>query len=340
MLGDNRAIFSPPQRRRRRIPWWLIPVGVIVGLAVLAGTLRSETRETVAYLDAAREVMVDQAAAAASFEDLVRVEFSQIDRTDFDAYFQQTRTNLRDATTALEGVEVPESAAVVDELLRLALDSWEGGVDAFARGVLDAADDPNSPGAVQTIEEGVLLLRLGDEVYGRFLERSVPVIESVDVAIGEFPDVSFARGEVTLASASNIAEFVRTSSQLGVRSDLAIVSVVFDPPRGDAETDGGAIIFPATEQLLLQASVRNAGNQAEKGVVVSLQMIDSTGAPVFSEDSSQLDLAADESTSISFGPIQVTSGESYSLLLSVPRTDSEVVFDNNRWERSLIISSP
>jgi hypothetical protein len=340
MLGDNRAIFSPPDRRRRRIPWWLIPVGVVVGLSVLAGTLRSETREVVAYLDAARDVMVDQAAAATSFEELVRVEFSSIERADFETYFQQTQANLSDARSALEEIEVPDSAAIIDELLRLALDAWERGLDTFAAGVLEAADEPDSPGAVQTIEEGVLLLRLGDEMYSRFLDRSVPVIESVDVVIGQFPEVSFAAGEATLASASNIAGFVRTSSQLGVRSDIAIVSVVFDPPRGDAETDSGAIIFPATEILLLQASVRNVGNQPEQGIVVELEMFDSTGAPVESLDSDQIDLAAGEATSISFGPIAVIAGESYNLLLSVPRTETEVVIDNNRWERQLIVTSP
>lgn len=313
---------------------------MVVGLAVLAGNLRSETREVVAYIDTARPLLVDQAAMAESFEKLMRVDFSTVERADFDTLLGQTEIGLREARERLEELEVPEAVVIADELLRLSLESWETGLKTFADGVLAAADEPTSSTPVQTVEQGILTLRLGDAFYARFRERSKDVIESVDVAVGEFPEISFAAGEPTLVSASNVADFVRTASVLGVKSDVGILSVVFEPRDTGGETTDGAMIFPVTENLTMLATVKNVGNQPEKGVVVDLAMFDSSGAVVAAESSEQLDLAAGEATSIEFGPIAVAPGQRYGLLLRVPLSETEVAADNNRWERDLVINSP
>ncbi len=318
----------------------MLPVVVVVGLAVLAGTLRSETRDVVAYIDTTQSLLIEQAAMADAFEQLIRIEFSTVERQDFDTILARTQSGLRDARGRLADIEVPDPVVVPNELLNLALESWETGLDRFSTGVLDAADDPTSPAPVQMIEDGVLTLRLGDAVYARFLERVRKLVASVDVVVGDFPEISFATGEPTLVSASNLAEFVRTSSALSVESDLAVVSVVFDPRETGGETTDGAMVFPVTDSLLMLASVKNVGNQPETGVVVDLAMFDSGGAAVTTESSEELDLAAGEATSIQFGPVPVSPGQRYGLVISVTRTETELDVDDNRWERDLVINSP
>ena len=338
LLGDSKPIFGPASRRRR-LPWWLIPVAAVVGLAILAGTLRSETREVVAYLDQSRVLLVDQAPLADAFEALLRVDLRTIQREDFDTLLDQTELGLREAREQLETADVPDTAVVIDELLRLSLESWETGVDSFSKGVLSAADLPTSQAPVQMIEEGILQLRIGDTFYARFLERSREIVESVDVTVGEFPEITFAVGEPTLRSASTVAAFVRSSSALGVITNIAITSVVFDPSDTGAEDDG-AIVFPVANDLLIGVTVSNIGNQDAKGLVVDLAMFDSSGVAVATLSSDQLELAPGEATSAQLGPVAVSPGERYQLTIRVPQLTDEADVDNNLWNRELIISPP
>jgi hypothetical protein len=342
LLRDNSAaaIFGAPLRRRRRVPWWVLPVIIVIGLALLAGTLRSETREVVLYIDTAQPLMVEQAAIAESFESLVRRDLATIEREDFSTLISRAETSLRDANAELEALDPPDSAAVADELLRLALTSWESGMNDFGLGILEAADEPTSPMPLDRLNEGILDLRLGDAAYELFLAESMELINEVDVDVGEFPAVSFAAGEPTLSSAESLATFVRTSSQLGIRSDVAITSVVFDPPDSGGQTPDGAEIFPVTESLLLQATVSNAGNQAEKGLVLTVTLLDSVGDLIATEQSEQLDLQAGESASVTFTALPVVPGQRYLLLLDLTPTPTELLLDDNRREIDLVISSP
>ncbi|MFQ5967651.1 MAG: hypothetical protein ACE5MI_08565, partial [Acidimicrobiia bacterium] len=70
---------SSPRRRRRR--WWLLLlVALAVGVVAAAISLRSDTREIVAFLDRADLVAGAEQARAEAFQELVRRDLNRIDR--------------------------------------------------------------------------------------------------------------------------------------------------------------------------------------------------------------------------------------------------------------------
>lgn len=322
------------------MPWWLIPIAVIIGLAVLAGTLRSETRELVAYFDTVGPLLEGQEAMSDTFGALVREDFQTIEREDFATLVGAMETDIRSAQAELDAFPTPDRAVAANALLLEALDAWISGLEAFETGVLAAADDPISPLPIDQLSQAIIQLRVGDSVYSRFLDRSTELRTDLDVEIGDFPVIAYAENEPALTSGEFVARFVRTASSLGVRSDVAILSVVFDPPATGGTTTDGADIFPETESILLQATVSNVGNQDEKGIVLRMTLLSAAGALVSELNSEQVDLPAGEATSLSFGPLAVVPGQRYRLFLDLEATPEEVLLDNNGIEMPFVVSSP
>ena len=64
-----------PRRRRRRYGWWVIAaLAVFVGLALLTGGIRTETRQLTEFFDESRTLTMDSDQIANDFRTLIRTE--------------------------------------------------------------------------------------------------------------------------------------------------------------------------------------------------------------------------------------------------------------------------
>lgn len=333
-------MFHTRQRRRRRTGWWIAGVVVlIVGMAWLTGSLRTETRELVAFFDEARILTDDAAQQADAYRELLRAQLTNLDRDQFEVLVENIESSIGEGAAQLEALTVPDSAAPSAEMLSLAFASWASGLDGVQRSVLGIADDPSSTGAVDSLNSALVELQVGDLLYSRFLDRAVVLTADLDVAIGDFGDVSFVAEEPVLRNAELIASAVRGSSLLEARRDMAILQPVFVPTNTGGRTPGGADIFPATEQLAYAVVIGNNGNQVEKGVVVEARFFDSQGLLLDSQTSETVDLEPDQKATVSFAPVQVSPGQTYELVLSTPIVEDDLDEANNTFIREIAIQA-
>ena len=116
-------MFSPP-RRRRRYGWWLVILVVaFVGLALLTGGIRTETRELTAFFDESRTLALDSDQVADDFRNLIRNDLQNVTREDFEVLMERLEDIMATNAEAVRAIDRPDSAFAAGELLTLAFDS-------------------------------------------------------------------------------------------------------------------------------------------------------------------------------------------------------------------------
>lgn len=330
-----------PRRRRLSAWWWLVPITlVIVGISLLVNNRGMEARREAAFLDATRSVANEVAQVAAGFNRLVGTGLQTVTRPDFDALMTRLGSQMILHSSELAEVDVPESAQVAREMLGLALESWSVGVEEFRTAIAQVADDPAGTDPVDQLGRAIVQLRVGDLLYGRFLERAGGMAAELDVAIGEFPSIAFIGDRPELSSGIGLARTVRDNSEIGVRRDVAILQIVFEPLPSGGVGDQGEIIFPATELLWFSAVIRNLGSVDQKGLTITVEARSASGEVVGVEQSGPVDLAPEETGTVEFAPVPVQPGAEYLLKFDLGQVDDEVNLDDNVWESSIRINPP
>lgn len=330
----------PRRRRRRGALLALVLVSIVAVVLIAAGSLRSDTRATVAYLEAARSVALEHADLSVEFQEQVILELQSLDRDRLMTLMTQIVETARNASALLETVEVPAAAAGTDAALTLALTSWEAGLSGFEGALLAVVDNPGSVVAIGDLADVLVELEVGDRAYIRFAEAADALRGEADVEIGEYPDVEYLTVSLSsLTYADRLAGIADRSPGLALARDLAIATVRSEPEETGGVTDGVPVL-PNTDTLLVQVVVVNQGNRDEQDVTVSLLLQDSE-ATVLEERSEDLVLLeAGGSVTVEFADLPVAAGEKLLATIAVTPVEGEVDTDNNRREFPFFVNEP
>ncbi len=321
-----------PYRRRRSLWWWVVIAGVLVaGVALVVNSRGAEIRREAAFFDTARTLAQEVDQVATGFRRLVTQELPTVTRNDFEALMDRLATEMVDHAASLKQVEAPDSARAAREMLEVAIDSWATGLLEFRVAVTEVTDTSVGVMAVDRLGGAIVQLRVGDVMYERFLDRAEVLIQESDVSLEKAPSVVFVSQQPALLNAEGLARTIRDSTGMGVRRDIAILQVVFNPLPGVGSGESGEMIFPATDRLQFSAVIGNRGNVDQKGAEVSAR-ISQADRILATFDGYQLDLAPGEIGSVLFAPLAVQQGAEYQLELELAVLEDEIDLDDNTWE--------
>lgn len=341
--GERVSIgYSSRRRPRGRRGWWwglTVVLAALVGLAVLVNDRGMDARREVAFVDEIRIVLQGVEEVSAGFRRLVGDELRFISRDDFDVLMNRLSEELGAELDRFRQIEAPESVTAIHELMWVALGSWEVGLADFRAAVTAAADDPTGSVPVDRLGGSIAQIRVGDLVYARFFSRATELAEDLAV-VGDIPSVSFITNQRPLLNGERLARTIRSSTAMGVRRDVAILQVVFDPlPAGGLGSEG-EILFPSTERLQFSVVAGNRGNVDQKGLAIRATVRKEDGEAGPSIESPGIDLAAGEIGSRAFDPIAVEPGAEYLLTLKLTVVEDELDAEDNIWESRIRINPP
>ncbi|MGZ5383710.1 MAG: hypothetical protein ACXWH0_06985 [Acidimicrobiia bacterium] len=315
-------------------------VSIVAVVVVAAGSLRSDTRVLVAYLEEARSSALEHGDQSSDFKEQVIAGLQALDRDRLTTLINQMVEAAAGVTTRLSEIEVPPAAARADAALTLATTSWEVGLMGFEGALLAVVDDPENAVAIGGLADVLVDLEVGDRAYARFVEEADQLRSETDVEIGEFPDVGYLSVALSsLTYAERLAGVASRSEGLALRRDLAIATVRLDPEETGGVTDGAPII-PNTDTLLIQVVVVNQGNRDEQDVTVSLLMQDAAGAALEDRSEELAMLEAGGSVTVEFADLAVTAGARLTATISVSFVDGESDTDNNLREVPFFVNEP
>jgi hypothetical protein len=318
----------------------LVLVSVIAVVFIAAGSLRSDTRVLVAYLEEARAVALEHSDQSADFKDQVISGLPNLNRDRLMTLMTRMVETAGNASTRLESVEVPVSVAEADASLSLAVASWETGLTGFEDALLEVVDNPDNAVAIGNLADILVDLEVGDRAYGRFVAQTDELRAEADVEIGEFPDVGYLSVALSsLTYAERLAGAASRSGDLTLSRDLAIATVRLDPEETGGVTDG-APILPNTDTLLIQVVVVNQGNRDEAEVAVSLLLQDEDGTVLEERSEALAELEAGGSVTVEFADLAVTAGEKLVATIAITLVDGEEDTDNNRREVPFFVNEP
>ena len=335
--------YRPPNsvgRRRRRVWWWLaLLLLILIGGAVLVNSRGVVVRQETAFFDTARIATQEVEQIAAGFRRLVSTELRTINRDDFDVLMDRLSAEMADQAEMFQSVEAPESAFAAREMLDLAFASWAAGLVDFRVAVTAVTDDPTGSVPVDQLGGAIARIRVGDLVYARFLARATGMLEELAI-VNEIPAVSFIVDQRPLLNGERLARTIRSSTDMGVRRDVTILQVVFEPLPAGGLGEDGEILFPATERLQFSTVIGNRGNVDQKGLIVNASIRSEAGESLTTVDSHGLDLAPGEVGSVLFGTELVEPGAEYLLTFKLTVVEDDLNPEDNVWESLIRINPP
>ena len=318
----------------------LVLVSIVAVVIIAAGSLRSDTRALVAYLEEARSVALDHSERSIDFKTQVISGLQDLDRDRLKTLMTQMVETSTSVTARLDSVEVPPAAAGSAAALSLAASSWETALSEFEAALLAAVDDPENVVAIGQLADVLVDLEVGDRAYMRFVAEADRLRNEADVEIGEFPSVGYLSVALpSLTYAERLAGVASRTEGLLLSRDLAIAAVRLDPKETGGVTDGAPII-PNTDTLLIQVVVVNQGNRDEQDLTVSLVLQDQAGVTLEERTEDLGELKAGGSVTVDFGQLAVTAGEKLVATISVTLVSGESDTDNNRREVPFFVNEP
>jgi hypothetical protein len=318
----------------------LVLVSIIAVVLIAAGSLRSDARALVSFLEEARAVAFEHNDRSIDFKENVISGLQSLDRDRLATLMSQMTETAARASLRLRAVDVPAAAAGANAALSLALSSWEAGLTDFEDALLEVVDDSESAVAVGTLADVLVDLEVGDRAYASFVESADELRTEADVEIGEFPDVGYLSVALSsLTYAERLGAMASRSGGLVLARDLAIATVRLDPEETGGVTDG-APILPNTDNLLIQVVVVNEGNRDEEDVTVSLLLLNEQGTALEERSEDLLVFEAGDSVTIEFADLVVTAGERLVAIIGISFVDGEVDTDNNRREVPFFVNEP
>ena len=334
--------MRPYSYRRRRSAWWwfLLVVLLVAAAALVVNSREAEIRREAAFFDETRTLAQEVNQVAAGYRRLVTTELRGINRGDFEALMDRLGKQMAQHSSELKEVDAPGSARAAREMLDIAFESWASGLDEFRVAVTEVVDEPTGTAPVARLGGAIVQLRVGDLMYARYLDAANAIIEESDVSLSEVPPIVFISDHRVLLDAAGLARTIRSSTQMGVRRDVVILQVVFEPLASGGLGEDGERIFPVTDQLQFSAVIGNRGNVDQKGLIVRAVIISEAGEVLTTIDSHTLDLAPGDVGSVLFPPTSVDPGAEYLLRFSLTVLEDEVDTQDNVWESQIRINPP
>lgn len=275
-----------------------------------------------------RSAVMPVSRRADVFRDML-ARMGSVDRVELQTVTDEAikrMVGVREFVAALD--DPPGEVVGVLALLELANESWEAGMEGFTRHLLAAADGDGSLGLNDALIDDLLELRAGDRLY----REAVALLGAADVTqpVSAMPDVRFLpEGYPLVPAVQTLLAHARVEgSLLALRASLAVEQVT-TVPEWVLDTEG-TLVVDASEELVVRVVVTNAGNAASEGSSLTAEVVGGDG----SAQSATLDvppLAAGAKTTITYEPLQVTPGRSYSLVVRLALAPGEgQTADNSR----------
>ena len=319
MIGDA---FSRPRRRRR----WLIPlIGVTLVLGAVALSQAATPSDPLLAEDIRSNAMRVSRRADVFLDLMVRM--GSVDRVELQTVTDEAQTRLAEVRNFIAGVENPASDYVkVLALFDLALESWSRGAGGLAEHLLAAADGADPPGLADLVVDDLLELRAGDRLY----REAVATLIAADVTqpVSPMPDIRFLPDGYPLAAGAQtlLAQARVPGSPLALRSSLAVEQVT-TVPEWVLDTEG-TLVVDATEQLVVRVVVTNAGNARSEPSALTVEAVGGDGSAQEATLAVPA-LDAGAKTTITFDPLQVTPGRSYSMAVRLALAPGEGETEDN-----------
>ncbi len=319
-------MFDAPRRRRRRRLMWPVLATLVVGVGVIVATSGSDARATITYLEEMRTASSDLSRAGASMTALV-ADLSRVDRAEFESVIGGVEAALARAGE-VAAVEQPSQDLIgAATLYRLAVDSWEQGMDGFGVALLEAADNPSSDTVVDELASAVVLVRAGDRIYDALVaELGRPDVPS---PVTDMPEVRLlpVDAPVTVLAPAWVSAARSATSRLALRPSVRIEQVA-TRPEWVTNTDG-ILVVPATDTVDVVVVVGNDGNVGAEVGNLRLTLLGPDGDPlVLTEEVPEI--AAGAQTSITFSQLAVAPGSDYRMEALLTPGGGDMFLDDNR----------
>ena len=316
--------FGRPRRRRR----WLVPLILVTLLATAIGLSQAATPSSPLLAEDVRSRAIDVSRRADVFRDLL-ARMGSVDRVELQTVTDEALVRISTARAFIDELEEPppEFAAVL-ALFDLALESWGDGTAGLTEHLLAAADGDEGLGLTDQVIDDLLELRAGDRLY----RELVLALAEADVTqpVSPLPDVRFLpEGYPVGPGAQTLLAQARVDgSPLSLDAALAVEQVT-TVPEWVLDTSG-TLVLDATEQLVVRVVVTNAGNALSDASTVSVEVAGGDGSAQAATTSVPA-LEAGAKTTVTFDPLVVTPGRSYSLVVQLALAPGEgETADNSR----------
>lgn len=303
---------------------WPLLVALAVVLAVVISATGEETRTELEYLEQVHAQASDLARSGSALRDVVS-RLQRIGRTEFVTVLEGVREDLTTGLELTEDEAPITSLIAVNALYREALETWERGVEGYSAAVLEAADDPESTVAVDSMAEALAEIRAGDNAYRRMVVAMGR--DDIPDPLSPMPDVVLLPAEGSLLSlAVSYVDSARSeNNSLALRPGLA-VSMVVSEPEWQVNPEGRAVV-PATGAVTFSVVVTNRGNVMSEPVPLVLELIGGPELIRMTEDITPLDPA--QQVTVVFDEIGVESGGIYEVRATLVATGNDASFEDN-----------
>jgi hypothetical protein len=299
-------------------------VAAILVVVAAIGLSQAATPSSPLIAEDVRSRAMEVSRRADLFRDML-VRMGTVDRVELTSVTGEALTRISGVRTFLAELEdAPGEIAGVVALFDLALSSWAEGTQGLAEHLLAAADGDPSLGLGDLIVDDLLEIRAGDRLY----QRAVTALAAADVTqpVSPMPEVRFLPDGYPIVPGARtlLAQARVEGSPLALNASL-ILEQVTTVPEWVLGTEG-SLVLDASEELVVRVIVTNSGNAASDPVTLVIEVVGGDG----SAQTTSLPvvvLAAGAKTTVTFDPLAVTPGRSYSLVVRL-EPESGLVADS------------
>jgi hypothetical protein len=301
------------ERRRRRM-LLLVVFATLIGLFALAVRSRSEQRDVLEYVSAARETLVEHREIAAQVSTLL-VDIDGLERQVVLDKVQSLYERALAADAKLDEVPIAPEVAVLSGYVTVATSSWTDAVGALDEAFLASVDDAQDVLVGERLLAAAFeQLRVGDRAYANVAARLVPISE--EYSVNEFPIFTYINPEqINTYDAKLTAIRLRQFRQLAEYRDVKL-SVTLDPL--PVSEQNGVSVIPFGETFSASVVVSNNGNLTENNIVVTLTITEIAGDFVLPVSKTIDVLLPDVSSTVVFADLPLLAGQLYELVIEAP----------------------
>lgn len=328
-------MFDSPRRRRRRRLIWPLLITIVVVIGVLVATAGGDTRSTIGYLENVQTSSMQVSRAGSTLSGLV-ADLSRVDRSEFQSVVDGVTEALDEAAAVAER-ETPDPELLgAMALYRLAVDSWQQGIQGFADAILRAADDPTDESVVDDLASAVVSVRAGDDIYGALLDEFAR--EDVPAPVADMPEIRLLPVDtpITVLAPAWVSAAQSEASGLPMRPSVRIEQVRTQPEW--VQSSEGDLVVPAVAETIdVMVVIGNGGNTVTEEGLVSLSFTGPEEEPVeLEEDVDPIEPGA--STSVAFRGLEVTPGSFYELVVELDPQGADTHREDNTHSTGFLVN--